>query len=445
MQKPVQKVVCRRDCLRAGSLALGSLGLANVLRLQADAASSESPRRKSVIMVHLLGGPSHIDMYDMKPDSPAEYRGDFLPTASNVPGMEMCELMPQQAQIADKLAIVRGIRFCGAHDTYQLLSGYRERPVTTGKVGKNPRPAFGSVVSKLWGEQVRSIPPYVSLGDLRLLAGYDEIETPAWLGPAHSPFRIDGPGHENLTLNGITPERFRSRQEMMRTLDLARRQADAAYEDVAATDHFQAQALEILASTRTLDAFDISKETQSVRDSYGGYDEFLQARRLVEAGVPVVTLPARFPVRVNGAPDPGGWDTHAYNFRLLKEKLPRYDHAIAALVNDLSLRGLLDDTAIVVWGEFGRRPKIGNVTPDGRSHWPAAGFALLAGGGLKTGQVVGETDRLGEAATGRPFVPSNILATLYHTLGISLRQTLPDHSGRPQFLLDERAPLRQLL
>ncbi|MFT5328739.1 MAG: hypothetical protein ACI8P0_006654, partial [Planctomycetaceae bacterium] len=177
----------------------------------------------------------------------------------------------------------------------------------------------------------------------------------------------------------------------------------------------------------------------------GGYDEFLRARRLVEAGVPVVTLPARFPVRVNGAPDPGGWDTHAYNFKLLKEKLPRYDHAIAALINDLSQRGLLDDTAIVVWGEFGRRPKIGNVTPDGRSHWPAAGFALLAGGGLKTGQVVGETDRLGEASTGRPFVPSNILATLYHTLGISLRQTLPDHAGRPQFLLDEREPLRQLL
>jgi uncharacterized protein (DUF1501 family) len=445
MQKSAHETVSRRDYLRAGALALGSLGLADILRLQAAADSARPQPRKSVIMIHLLGGPIHIDMYDMKPDAPAEYRGDFLPTASNVPGMEICELMPQQAQIADKLAIVRGIRFCGAHDTYQLLSGYRERPVTTGKVGKNPRPAFGSVVSKLWGEQVRSIPPYVSLGDLRLLAGYDEIETPAWLGPAHSPFRIDGPGHENLTLNGITPERFRDRQSMMRTLDLIRRQADVAYEDVRAADHFQAQALELLASTRTLDAFDISQESQSVRDSYGGYDEFLRARRLVEAGVPVVTLPARFPVRVNGAPDPGGWDTHAYNFKLLKEKLPRYDHAIAALINDLSQRGLLDDTAIVVWGEFGRRPKIGNVTPDGRSHWPAAGFALLAGGGLKTGQVVGETDRLGEASTGRPFVPSNILATLYHTLGISLRQTLPDHAGRPQFLLDEREPLRQLL
>jgi len=445
MQFPFSGEASRRELLRAGSLALASVGLADVLRRQAEANPVKPQRQKSVIMVHLLGGPSHIDMYDMKPSAPDEYRGEFLPVASTVPGLEMCELMPQQAQIADKLAIVRGIRFCGAHDTYQLLSGYRERPVTTGTVGKKPRPAFGCVVSQLFGERSRSIPPYVSLGDLRLLRGYEEIETPAYLGPAHAPFRVDGPGHENLTLNGVTPQRFRDRQSMMSSLDLARRHVDSAYDNVAATDQFRAQALEILASTKTRDAFDISQEPQAVRDSYGGYDEFLQARRLVEAGVPVVTLPARFPVRVPGAPDPGGWDTHAYNFKLLKEKLPRYDHAIAALIKDLSQRGLLDDTAIVVWGEFGRRPKIGNVTPDGRSHWPAAGFALLAGGGLKTGQVIGETDRLGEAATGNPYVPSNILATLYHVLGISLNQTLPDHAGRPQFLLDEREPLHQLL
>jgi hypothetical protein len=438
--------VSRRDVLQAASLTAGSLSLASVLRMRAEAATEPTGRRqKSVIMVHLLGGPSHIDMYDMRPEAPAEYRGDFLPTATNVPGMEICELMPRQAEIADKLAIVRGIRFCGAHDTYQLLSGYRERPVTTGKVGSKPRPAFGSVVSRLFGERERSIPPYVSLGDLRLLSGYDEIETPAYLGPAHAPFRVDGPGHDNLTLNGITPLRFRDRQSMIRQLDLAQRNTDAAYEDIAAVDQFRAQALEILASTRTRDAFDITQESQSTRDSYGGYDEFLQARRLVEAGVPVVTLPARFPVRVSGAPDPGGWDTHAYNFKLLKEKLPRYDHAIAALINDLDHRGLLDDTAIVVWGEFGRRPKIGNVTPDGRSHWPAAGFALLAGGGLQTGQIVGATDRLAEESAGRPFVPSNILATLYHVLGISLEQTLPDHAGRPQFLLENREPIHQLI
>lgn len=437
--------ISRRELLQAGSLAAGSLSLANLLRLQADAKPTSRRRQKSVIMIHLLGGPSHIDMYDMKPTAPAEYRGEFDPAPSNVPGMEMCELMPRQAKIADKLAIVRGIKFCGAHDVYQLLSGYRERPVTTGKVGSTPRPAFGAVVSKLLGERVRSIPPYASLGDLRLLAGYDDVETPAYLGPAFGPFRVDGPGQKNLTLNEITPERLQDRKSMLRGLERARRGVDAAYDSVSAVDQFTAQALEILTSTKTRDAFDIDQESKNVRESYGGYDEFLLARRLVEAGVPVVTLPARVRVRVPGAPDPGGWDTHAYNFKLLREKLPRYDHAISALINDLNDRGLLDDTAIVVWGEFGRRPKIGNVTPDGRSHWPAAGFALLAGGGLKTGQVVGETDRLGEQATGRPFSPSNILATLYHVLGINPSQTLPDHAGRPQYLLDDREPIRQLI
>lgn len=438
--------ISRRDWLQAGSLAASSLGIANLLQWQAEATAAQPSRRqKSVIMIHLLGGQSHIDMYDMKPDAPVEYRGEFLPTRSNVSGIEMCELMPRQAKIADKLAIVRGIRFCGAHDVYQLLSGYRERPVTTGKVGSTPRPAFGCVVSKVLGERVRSIPPYASLGDLRLLHGYEDVETPAYLGPAYAPFRVDGPGQKNLTLNGITPDRLQDRKTMLQNLDNARSQVESAYDSVSAVDQFTAQALETLTSTRTRDAFDISQEPKSVRESYSGYDDFLLARRLVEAGVPVVTLPARIRVRIPGAPDPGGWDTHAHNFKLLREKLPRYDHAISALINDLHNRGRLEDTAVVVWGEFGRQPKVGNVTPDGRGHWPAAGFALLAGGGLKTGQIIGETDKRGERATGNPLSPQNVLATLYHVLGINPSQTLPDHAGRPQYLLDDREPIHQLL
>jgi hypothetical protein len=446
MASAASRSVSRRELIRTASLAFGGLSIGTLLRLQAEAKPNQpSGRQKSVIMIHLLGGPSHIDMYDMKPDAPAEYRGDFLPTKSNVSGMEMCELMPQQAKIADKLAIVRGIRFCGAHDVYQLLSGYRERPVTTGKVGSTPRPAFGCIVSKLLGERIRSIPPYASLGDLRLLSAYDDIETPAYLGSAYGPFRVDGPGQKNLTLNGITPGRLQDRKTLLQELGRARDRVESAYEAVSTVDQFTAQALEILTSTRTSDAFDISQEPKGVREAYGGYDDLLLARRLVEAGVPVVTLPARFVVRVPGAPDPGGWDTHAYNFKLLREKLPRYDHAIAALINDLSDRGRLDDTAVVVWGEFGRQPKVGNVTPDGRGHWPSAGFALLAGGGLNTGQTIGETDKYGERSTGRPLSPSNILATLYHVLGINVNETLLDHSGRPQFLLDDREPIRQLL
>ena len=441
-----QHIISRRNLLQAGSLTAGSWTLANLLRIRAQAAPADAAKPpKSVIMIHLVGGPSQMDMYDMKPDAPEEYRGEFSPIQTNVPGMEICELMPQQAKIADKLAIVRGIKFCGAHDTYQLLSGYRENPVTTGKVGSNPRPAFGSVVSKLWGDKNRTIPPYASLGDLRLLRGYDEIETPAYLGPAYGPFRVDGPGKNNLTLNGVTPERLQDRKRIMQELDQARRSVDATYDSVAAVDHFKAQALDILTSSTTRDAFDISQEPAEVREAYGGYDDLLLARRLVEAGVPVVTLPGRFHVRVPGAQDPGGWDTHATNFKLLNAKLPRYDHAIAALINDLDARGRLDDTAIVVWGEFGRRPKIGDVTPDGRGHWPSSGFALLAGGGLKTGQIVGETDRLGERSTGRLLTPSHVLSTLYHTLGINVAQTFPDHSGRPQFILDDREPIPELL
>lgn len=438
--------ISRRQLMRATASACGAMGIANLLRWRAEGSpSSRLGRPKSVIMIHLLGGPSHIDMYDMKPEAPAEYRGEFLPTHSSVAGMEMCELMPQQAKLADKLAIVRGIRFCGAHDVYQLLSGYRERPVVTGKVGSRPRPAFGAVVSRLLGERVRSIPPYASLGDLRLLSAYDDIETPAYLGPAHGPFRVEGQGAGNLTLNGITPERLQARKSVLAQIDHARRQADAAFDSVSDVDRFTAQALEILTSTKTRDAFDISREPKSVRDSYGGYDDFLLARRLVEAGVPVVTLPARFRVRIPGVPDPGGWDTHASNFKLLREKLPRYDHAVAALINDLSERGLLEETAVVVWGEFGRQPKVGNVTPDGRGHWPAAGFALLAGGGLSTGQIIGGTDKRGERSVGRPLSPANVLATLYRVLGIDLNQTLPDHAGRPQYLLEDREPIRELL
>lgn len=444
MNSTLPVAVSRRSLLQAGSLACGSLALANLLELRA-AAAQPGRRQKSVIMIHLLGGPSHLDMYDMKPDAPVEYRGEFQAMGTNVPGIEICDLMPQQAKIADKLAIVRGIQFCGAHDTYQLLSGYRENPVTTGKVGSNPRPSFGAVVSKLWGERNRSIPPYASLGDLRLLSGYDDLETPAYLGQAYGPFRVDGPGRKNLTLNDITAERLQDRKLIMETLDRARREVDGAYDAVKAVDQFKAQALDILTSTETRDAFDISQEPEHVRAAYGGYDDFLLARRLVEAGVPVVTVPARFHVRVTGATDPGGWDTHATNFKLLHAKLPRYDHALAALINDLSDRGLLDDTAIVVWGEFGRQPKIGDVTPDGRGHWPAAGFALLAGGGLKTGQIIGETDKVGGRATGQPYVPSNVLATLYHVLGINLSQTFPDLAGRPQFILDNREPIRELL
>jgi hypothetical protein len=212
-------------------------------------------------------------------------------------------------------------------------------------------------------------------------------------------------------------------------------------------DSFNARALEMLTSTKVRDALDVEREPARLREAYGpaGLD-FLRARRLVEAGVSVVSVAARFYVRIPEANDPGGWDTHGTNFKLLRAKLPIYDKAVATLISDLDLRGLLDDVAVVIWGEFGRTPKIGDSTPDGRGHWPSAGFAFLAGGGIKGGQTVGETDARGERARFKPYRPQNVLATLYRVLGIDAGgTTINDHAGRPQFLLDHPAPIAELV
>lgn len=428
----------RREVIRCGALGAAGLTLADVLRAR---AAEPARRPKSVIVVYLLGGPSHIDMYDMKPDAPAEYRGEFKPVRTTVPGLEVCELMPQQAKIAKHLAIVNGIENHSSHNVYEHLSG--SRPVSDSTIGPSPRPALGSVVSRLRGRPADPLPHYVSLGDTRLLGpAYEEFETPAYLGAAHAPFRSSGPGMENLRLaKGVALDQLGDRRQLLRAFDRGAAAADAT----RGLDGLQQKALDLLGSSKVRDAFDLSRESPRVRDSYGGYDEFLLARRLVEAGVSVVTLPARFHVKIPNLNDPGGWDTHGHHFKFMKEKLPRYDRAVSALIVDLEQRGLLDDTAVVVWGEFGRQPRIGDVTPDGRGHWPQASSALLAGGGLKTGQVIGRTDRLAERPTGRPFTPANVLATLYTVLGIDMSQTFPDHSGRPQFVLDDREPIAGLL
>jgi hypothetical protein len=432
----------RRAALQAGFFGVAGLGLADVLRLQASASSQWHQKPKSLIMIYLLGGPSHMDMYDLKPDALVEYRGEFKPTKTNVPGMDICELMPRQAKIADKIAIVRGIEFHSGHNIYEHTCGFR--PLSTPNIGPNPRPAFGSVVSKVRSKPADAVPQYVALGDSRLLGGYDVFETPAYLGPAHAPFESTGPGMNNLSLHkAISLDRFEDRKGLLNGFDDFRDRAERRA--TLEVDPFRAKALGMLASSKTREAFDLSRESPKVRDSYGGYTDFLLARRLVEAGVSVVTLPARFYVKIPQGPDPGGWDTHAHNFHYLRAKLPRYDHAISALIEDLDNRGMLDDVVICAWGDFGRKPRIGDVTPDGRGHWGESGFAFLAGGGLKTGQVVGESDARGERPRFKAIRPYNVLATLYKLLGIDAAQTFPDSTGRPQFVLDDRDPLHALL
>jgi len=409
----------RRDVLRVGALGLGGLTLPDLLRLRAQEPKQAAP--KSVIMIYLEGGPSHIDMYDLKPDAPIEFRGEFKPIRTNVPGLDISELMPLQAKIADKFSILRGVKFdtgpAQPHSLRQIITGF---PIGT------KRPAFGSVVAKLGGP-LQGLPPFVSLSQ----AGGDSLdsrEDPAYLGAGYQPFT---PGNLKNLSPRVARDRLEDRQALLQSFDTLRRDLDARG-NLTAMDQFTAQALDMIASPRARDAFDLRKEPLPVRERYGPAASLLQARRLVEAGVPIVSLIG-----------PGGWDTHKDNFATLRKSLPELDHALYALITDLYDRGLDQQVAVVIWGEFGRSPRID--TQAGRNHHADAGFVLMAGGGLKMGQVVGATDRRAVRSTGVPYTPQNVLATLYHILGIDSSATLPDHTGRPMYLLDERDLVRELV
>lgn len=426
--------ISRREFFKVGALGWGSLTLADLFRLRAEGKAASGS--KSVIMVYLPGGPSHIDMYDLKPDAPVEIRGEFKPIATSVPGFDICELMPLQAKIADKYSIVRGLQSVDTHSAEMLMRGQLGGP--------SKRPVFGSVVSKLrGGTSEGGMPHYVALGGEN---GSDPGD-PAYLGAAHKPFTAGGPGMANLSLvKGVSPEQLTDRKQLLSSFDTLRRDLDTRG-DLYGMDAFTARALDMVASPRVREAFDVSKEPKELQDKYGPAKRLLQALRLVQAGVSVVT------VSVAGTVVPGGdWDTHAgtdqkseTNFGNLRRKLPVYDQAIHALVTDLYERGLDKDVCVVVWGEFGRTPKINKT--GGRDHWAPAGNVLLAGGGLKMGQVVGDTGPKAERDRGHstPYTPANVLSTLYHHLGIDPETTLPDFSGRPMYLLDEREQISELL
>jgi hypothetical protein len=426
-KKVVRRGIARRDVLRAGALGLGSLTLADVFRLQAQAATGSKPAgarpAKSVIWIWLRGGASHIDSWDMKPQAPAEVRGEFRPIATNVPGVEICEHMPRQASIMDRLAIIRGIKSndLGDHTPHYILTGFADR-------GK--RPSFGSVVSSVQASQrqdasaTQTMPPYVS----SFKYSYGEA---TYTGAQHGPFIPDGPGLKNLALTkGLVLDRLENRRELLSRLDQLRRDADGGG-SFDAVDAFTQQALEIVTSAQARDAFDVSKEPPKSLERYGDYSKgLLLARRLVEAGVSVVTVKI------------GDWDTHEHNFRDMRQQLPQLDQGFAALINDLYDRGLENDVAVVMWGEFGRAPRISRIA--GRDHWPEAGAAVIAGGGFKVGQVIGETDAQAARCKGTPYTPSNILANLYQHLGIDPAATILGFDGRPMHILDDRQPVREL-
>ncbi len=421
----------RRDFLKVGALGVGGLTLADLLRLRASGAVASEKRRKAIIMVYLNGGPSHMDLYDMKPDAPVEYRGEFKPMKTNVLGMDICELMPMQAKIADKLAIIRNMKFQQeGHTAPELYSGFL----------KGDRPSIGSVVSKLRSDAgvLGALPPNVYLGDA------NHVGHPGFLGKAHEAY-IPGTKATNLGLvRDVSIERLTNRRSLLETFDTLQRDLDDARGSMAGMDAFTSQALEMITSNKARDAFDVTKEPASAREKYGKGTEYLQARRLVEAGVPVVTLTPQnhdLPQKCNGQ-----WDHHDHIFECLRIVAPQLDRSIHSLVTDLHERGLDKDVAVVVWGEMGRTPRIGTQrgTTGGRDHWPQSGFALMAGGGFETGQVIGATDARGERPKGHAYTPQNVLATLYHVLGIDPVTTLPDHQGRPMYLLDDRERVAEL-
>jgi len=427
--------VTRREVLRVGALGCVGVTLADLLRIRAGAAS-DTGRAKSVIMIWLRGGASHIDSYDMKPDAPAEVRGEFRPIATSVPGIHVCEHLPLHTRIMDKLAIMRGIKSndLGDHTPHYILTGFPDR-------GK--RPVLGSIVSYLRATRVTNrtadhpnesscspMPPYVSL--MYKPPGLYDNEGPTYTGASHRPFVPKADGLADLSLaKGISLDRLRDRRQLLRVFDGMNRSLDSSG-SMPAIDAYNEQALKMIASPRVRDAFDLSHESPATVARYGKFCEsFLLARRVVEAGVSVVTCKV------------GDWDTHEKNFRDMKEQLPQLDQGFHALVTDLHDRGLDRDVAVVMWGEFGRAPNISRG--DGRDHWPEAGAAVLAGGGFRTGQVIGQTDSRGGQSTTTPYTPSNVLATLYRHLAIDPSITIPDHQGRPMHILDDRELVRELI
>ncbi len=409
--------ISRRGFLKVGAFGAG-LTLADVLR--ARAGQTDAPA-KSAIMIYLPGGPSHMDMYDLKPQAPVEFRGEFKPIPTNVPGVEICEHFPLQARMFDKLAVVRSLVSVDEHSDSLVMTGYTENANRT-----QHHPSFGAVLSKLRGEAGNDVPPFVSL------RGMGPGTEPGFLGIAHRPFTPDGPGLRNLRLaGGVDAGRMDERRGLLDQFDQVRRDVDASG-TMKGLDAFTARAFDMVASGTVRKALDLAHEEPRVRDRYKGVEQFLTARRLIEAGVGCVTLAI------------GGWDTHSSNFKTLKRQLPQVDRGVANLVEDLHQRGLDKDVLVVMWGEFGRTPKVNN-SDGGRDHWAPVMSALVAGGGLKTGQVVGASSARGEYPKDRPCKPANLLSTFYRAMGIDPAMTFPNGSGRPVHLLDDRAPLTELL
>jgi hypothetical protein len=433
--------ISRRDFLQIGSLALGGACLPQILRAQSLSQSTVSSS-KSVIMIYLPGGPSHQDMFDLKPNAPSEVRGEFKPISTNVNGIEISEHLPLLAKRMDRCTIIRSISDCEEkHDAFQCLTGRSSKNQPSGGW-----PSFGSTVSCVQGAKEASVPPFIGLSPKMGHAPWSSNGAPGYLGIKYGPFEPNkGGSASDMTLDGITLERLTDRKGLLTSFDKFRREADNTG-SMNGIDAFNKQAFGVLTSSKLLEALDITKENQRVLDQYGKGDSknrddggqklmthFLAARRLVEAGARVVTVSF------------SRWDHHGKNFEALRQDLPLLDQGLTALLDDLKQRGLEKDVAVVVWGEFGRTPIINK--DGGRDHWPRVSCALMSGGNMRHGQVIGVTDKIAGEAIERPVKFSEVFATLYQHMGINtMDQTLNDLSGRPQYLVEPGiAPIKELI
>ncbi|WP_406694652.1 DUF1501 domain-containing protein [Singulisphaera sp. Ch08] len=429
--------VSRRSFLKIGGLAMGGLGLPELLRAESRGASGGSSK-KSVIMVYLTGGLSHQDTFDLKPDAPAEIRGEFKPIATRLPGIQVGELLPRMAASIDKVAVLRSIvGLRDEHSSFQNITGY-----PMGVSQREGKPHFGSVVSKVQGPRNTVVPPFIDLFPTMQHKPYN-TPGPGHLGLIHGPARMDGDDLALLKQTEVAPARFAGRKQLLSQFDQFRREVDTV--EVGGMESVYRRAFEVLATSRVAQALDVEREDPKLRDRYGigsskhlgdgapmWNDQLLIARRLVEAGARCVTVAYGF------------WDTHGNNFGHLRKHLPLFDQGISALVEDIYARGLDQDVTVVVWGEFGRSPKINKDA--GRDHWAPVNGTLMAGGGMKVGQVIGSTDKLGGAAASHPIHYHDVLATVYHNLGIDPHGFVQDKSGRPIPILPGTAtPIAELI
>lgn len=435
----------RRGFLKIGSLGLGGLSLADLLRSEARAGIASS--RKSVILIYLVGGPPHQDMFDLKPAAPAEIRGPWKPIATNVPGIEICEAFPMMARMMDKFTVIRSLVGNQAdHDAVQVFNGRDPRKPKPG----GDWPQFGSVVARLQGAVEPAVPAFVSLCYPCTHPPYNE-PGPGFLGSAFAPYRPIDPGRKELGVREVTVQRLADRETLLRQMDHVRQFADT-HDSLRAMDSFNAQAFSLLTSSKVADALDLSREDPRTVARYGTGDpkifmdengaprvpqSLLMARRLIEAGVRVVTL------------NYSKWDWHGGPnnsiFKREQEDFPVFDQCLSALVEDLHARGLDESCTVVVMGEFGRTPRISNIV--GRDHWPNVNCVVMAGGGMKNGQVIGSTDRIAGEASSRPVNFGEIYATLYKNLGIDVAATtIQDIENRPQTLVEPNTrPMQELV